>query len=47
MKAVLAICIALGASFCINYSTYMQKKAVDALPRVKLRLWGPRSSWSR
>jgi uncharacterized membrane protein len=37
MKAVLAICIALGASFCINYSTYMQKKAVDALPRVKLR----------
>jgi uncharacterized membrane protein len=41
MKAVLAICIALGASFCINYSTYMQKKAVDALPRVKLRLSWP------
>lgn len=38
MKEVLAIGIALVASFCVNYSTYMQKKAVDALPRVSLKL---------
>jgi len=38
MKEVLAIGIALSASFCVNYSTYMQKKAVDALPRLRLRL---------
>jgi drug/metabolite transporter (DMT)-like permease len=38
MKEVLAIVIALSASFCVNYSTYMQKKAVDALPRLRLRL---------
>lgn len=37
MKAVLAIVIAFGASFCTNYSTYMQKKAVDALPRLNWR----------
>lgn len=38
MKVVLAIVIALAASFCVNYSTYMQKMAVDTLPRLRLRL---------
>lgn len=38
MEDVLAIGIALGASFCVNYSTYMQKKAVDTLPRLRMRL---------
>ncbi len=38
MKAVLAIAIAFAASFCTNYSTYMQKVAVDALPRIDWRL---------
>jgi len=33
-----AICLAFAASFCTNYSTYMQKTAVDILPRLKLRL---------
>ncbi len=37
MKAVLAIAIALAASFCTNYSTYMQKVAVDALPQINWR----------
>ncbi len=37
MKAVLAIAIALAASFCTNYSTYMQKVAVDALPPINWR----------
>jgi drug/metabolite transporter (DMT)-like permease len=37
MKAVLAITIAFGASFCTNYSTYLQKVAVDALPRIDWR----------
>jgi drug/metabolite transporter (DMT)-like permease len=41
MKEVLAIAIAFAASFCVNYSTYMQKRAVDILPRMRLRL-----SWS-
>jgi drug/metabolite transporter (DMT)-like permease len=38
MKTALAIAIAFAASFCVNYSTYMQKRAVDVLPRMKLRL---------
>jgi len=38
MKEVLAVGIALAASFCVNYSSYMQKKAVDALPKLKLRI---------
>jgi drug/metabolite transporter (DMT)-like permease len=38
MKEALAIVIAFAASFCVNYSTYMQKRAVDTLPRIKLRL---------
>lgn len=37
MKAVLAIAIAFAASFCTNYSTYMQKVAVDALPQINWR----------
>jgi drug/metabolite transporter (DMT)-like permease len=38
MKEVLAIGIAFSASFCVNYSTYMQKRAVDALPRLNVRI---------
>jgi uncharacterized membrane protein len=38
MKETLAVLIALAASFCVNYSTYLQKKAVDTLPGLKLRL---------
>jgi uncharacterized membrane protein len=38
MRDVLAIAIAIVASICINYSLYLQKKAVDVLPTVKLRL---------
>jgi uncharacterized membrane protein len=41
MKETLAILIALAASFCVNYSTYLQKKAVDTLPGLKLRLTWP------
>lgn len=38
MTEFVAICLAFAASFCTNYSTYMQKTAVDVLPRLKLRL---------
>jgi drug/metabolite transporter (DMT)-like permease len=38
MIEVIALVIALAASFCTNYSTYLQKKAVDLLPQLKLRL---------
>jgi drug/metabolite transporter (DMT)-like permease len=38
MEETLALVIAFAASFCTNYSTYMQKKAVDTLPRLKVRL---------
>src|SRR5450759_5544359 len=38
MKEVLAVGIALAASFCVNYSSYMQKKAVDALPELRIRI---------
>lgn len=38
MSEVLAVTIALAASFCVNYSSYMQKKAVDALPKLRLRI---------
>jgi drug/metabolite transporter (DMT)-like permease len=38
MNEVLAVTIALAASFCVNYSSYMQKKAVDALPKLRLRI---------
>jgi hypothetical protein len=53
MEETLALVIAFAASFCTNYSTYMQKKAVDTLPRLKVRLtwsWmasGRHCSWSR
>lgn len=38
MTEFIALCLAFAASFCTNYSTYMQKTAVDVLPRLKLRL---------
>jgi drug/metabolite transporter (DMT)-like permease len=38
MDEVLAVTIALAASFCVNYSSYLQKKAVDALPKLRLRI---------
>ncbi len=38
VKAVAAILITFAASFCVNYSTYMQKRAVDTLPRMRLRI---------
>ena len=41
MKDFLAIAIAVVASVCINYSLYLQKKALGKLPTVEFRL-----SWS-
>jgi uncharacterized membrane protein len=41
MKTLLAVVLAVAASLCVNYSLYLQKKAVDDLPKVKFRL-----SWS-
>ncbi len=38
MKTVAAVIIAFAASFCVNYSTYMQKRAVDVLPTMRLRI---------
>jgi drug/metabolite transporter (DMT)-like permease len=38
MVEAIAVVIAFAASFCENYSTYMQKKAMDTLPRLSLRL---------
>lgn len=38
MTEAIAVIIAFAASFCENYSTYMQKKAMNALPRLSLRL---------
>ncbi|RJP31126.1 MAG: hypothetical protein C4536_08630 [Actinobacteria bacterium] len=38
MKTFFAITVAVAASICLNYSLYLQKIAVDALPRVKLKL---------
>jgi len=38
LPEVIAVLLAFIASFCVNYSTYLQKKAVDALPQLKLRL---------
>lgn len=38
MKTVIAVGAALGASLLLNYSMYLQKKAVDKLPTVKLEL---------
>jgi len=41
MKEAFAIAIAFAASFCVNFSTYLQKKAVDRLPRLKVRISWP------
>lgn len=41
MKTFLAVTVAVVASACVNYSLYLQKIAVDALPKVKVKL-----SWS-
>ncbi|OFW59583.1 MAG: hypothetical protein A2W01_12375 [Candidatus Solincola sediminis] len=38
MTEAIAVIIAFAASFCENYSTYMQKKAMNALPCLSLRL---------
>ncbi len=38
MTEAIAVLIAFAASFCENYSTYMQKKAMNTLPRLSLRL---------
>lgn len=38
MKTALAILLAVAASMGNNYAIYMQKTAVDRLPRVKIRL---------
>jgi uncharacterized membrane protein len=41
MKTVLAVAIALVASGLINYSMFLQKKALDLLPKLKVKLsWG-------
>lgn len=41
MKTILAVVMALVASALINYSLFLQKKAVDRLPKLKAKL-----SWS-
>jgi len=41
MEEAFAIFIAFGASFCVNFSTYLQKKAVDKLPRLRVRISWP------
>jgi drug/metabolite transporter (DMT)-like permease len=38
MTEAIAVIIAFAASFCENYSTYMQKKAMNYLPSLNLRL---------
>jgi drug/metabolite transporter (DMT)-like permease len=38
MTEAIAVIIAFAASFCENYSTYMQKKAMNDLPSLNLRL---------
>ncbi len=38
MIEAVAVIIAFAASFCENYSTYMQKKAMNSLPSLSLRL---------
>lgn len=37
MKEAFAVVIAFAGSFFTNYSTYLQKKAVDALPRMEIK----------
>jgi len=37
MKEAFAVVAALAGSFLTNYSTYLQKKAVDALPMMEIR----------
>ncbi len=41
MKTVLAVIIALVAAACLNVAIYLQKRALDKLPRVEMRF-----SWS-
>jgi len=38
MKTILAVFIALVASVLINYSMFLQKKALDLLPKLKVKL---------
>ena len=38
MKTVVAVAFAVVASLLINYALYLQKKAVEELPRVKLEI---------
>jgi drug/metabolite transporter (DMT)-like permease len=46
MIVSIALLLALGASFCENYSTYMQKKAMDTLPTLSFRLsWTVIRAW--
>ena len=41
MKTVLSVAIAITAALLLNYAIYLQKKAVQTLPQVKMRLsWG-------
>ncbi|MHB8895344.1 MAG: hypothetical protein ACYC99_09245, partial [Candidatus Geothermincolia bacterium] len=37
MKEAFAVIIAFAGSFFTNYSTYLQKRAVDSLPRMEIR----------
>ena len=37
MKEAFAVVVAFAGSFFTNYSTYLQKKAVDTLPRMEIR----------
>ena len=38
MKKIFAVAFAVGAALCLNCAMYLQKKAVDTLPAVELRL---------
>lgn len=46
MAVWFAVLLALGASFCENYSTYMQKKALGTLPTLTFKLsWTVIKAW--
>jgi len=38
VKTVLAVACAVAASICLNYAVYLQKKAVEKLPAVRLKI---------
>ena len=46
MYAWVAVLLAFGASFCENYSTYMQKKALGTMPTLGFKFsWTVMKAW--